>query len=380
MMRSPIGAVALFVWAAFGGEASPETLRLSPAPGSPLAVAGQPNGVASADLNADGKADLVVTHGASSISILLGSGRGGFSHAPGSPLPVSSRPHLAALGDLNGDANPDLVVTGHDSHGVFVWRGDGTGRFEPVRGSPFPALADGKPHNHGLALGDLDRDGDLDVATTDDEAHVVAVLLNDGRGALRPAKHSPFAVGRQPYPLALGDLNGNGSLDVVTPNVGSASVSVLLGDGRGGFAPVPTGPVHVTARPYFVALGDLDGDSRLDAVTIHDDVALATQLAGDGQGGLRPVGAPFDIGRRGAKAVLHDMDRDRNTDLVVAVGGAVAVLLGNGRFGWAPVPGSPFPVGRGAWSLAVADFDGDGRSDVATADLEAGTLSVLLQR
>jgi hypothetical protein len=129
-----------------------------------------------------------------------------------------------------------------------------------------------------------------------------------------------------------------------------------------------------------VALGDLDGDSRLDAVTIHDDVALATVLKGDGQGGLRPLGAPLDLGRRGAKAVLHDMDRDGKTDLVVAVGGAVAVLLGNGRAGWAPVPGSPFPVGRGAWSLAVADFDGDGRSDIATADLEAGTLSVLLQR
>jgi hypothetical protein len=379
-MPSPIWAVALFIWAAFGREASPSSLRLSAAPGSPLAVAGQPNGVASADLNADGKADLVVTHGAGSVSILLGNGRGAFSHAPGSPLPVSSPPHLAALGDLDRDAKPDLVVTAHDSHGVFVWRGDGTGRFEPVRGSPFPALPDGKPHNHGLALGDLDGDGDLDVATTDDEAHGVAVLRNDGAGGFRPAEHSPFAVGRQPYPLALGDLNRDGSLDVVTPNVGSASVSVLLGDGRGGFTPARTGPIGVTARPYFVALGDLDGDSRLDAVTIHDDVALATVLTGDGQGGLRPLGAPVDLGRRGAKAVLHDMDRDGKTDLVVAVGGAVAVLLGNGRAGWAPVPGSPFPVGRGAWSLAVADFDGDGRSDVATADLEAGTLSVLLQR
>jgi hypothetical protein len=103
-------------------------------------------------------------------------------------------------------------------------------------------------------------------------------------------------------------------------------------------------------------------------------------LFGDGQGGLRPVGAPVDLGWLGAKAVLPDMDRDGKSDLVVAVGGAVAVLLGNGKGGFAPVPGSPFAVGRGAWSLAVADVDGDGRPDVATADLEAGTLSVLLQR
>ena len=379
-MQTPIWIVAPFVWAAFGVAAAPSSLRLSAAPGSPFALPGQPNGVASADLNADGKVDLVVTHGAGKVSILLGKGSGGFAPAPGSPLPVSSPPHLAALGDLDGDSKLDLVVTGHDSHGVFVWRGDGTGRFEPVRGSPFAALPGGKPHNHGLSLGDLDGDGDLDVATTDDEAHVVAVLLNDGRGGFRPAEHSPFAVGNQPYPLALGDLNRDGSLDVVTPNVGSASVSVLLGDGRGRFVAVRTGPVRVTARPYFVALGDLDGDGRLDAVTIHDDVALATVLKGDGEGGLRPLGAPLDIGRRGAKAVVHDMDRDGRTDLVVAVGGAVAVLLGNGKGSFTPVPGSPFPVGRGAWSLAIADFDGDGRSDVATADLEADTLSVLLQR
>jgi hypothetical protein len=105
-----------------------------------------------------------------------------------------------------------------------------------------------------------------------------------------------------------------------------------------------------------------------------------TVLLGDGRGGLRPApGSPLDVGRRGFKAVLEDLDRDGRLDLVLGANGVV-VLRGDGRGGFAPVAGSPFAAGRGAWTVALGDFDGDGRSDVATADLEAGTVSVLLRR
>jgi hypothetical protein len=352
----------------------------SPAPGSPVAVGKRPNGITAADLNGDGKLDLVTTNGGSSdVSVLLGDGSGRFRPAAGSPLAVSAPPHLAAASDLNGDRRPDLVVTAHDSHGVFVWLGDGRGRFTPASGSPFQALGSGKPHNHGLALDDLDGDGNVDVATTDDTAHCVAVLRGDGKGAFRSAPGSPFPVGREPYPLALADLDKDGRLDIVTPNVGGASLSVLLGDGRG-FAPAPASPIAVTARPYFVALGDLNADGRVDAVVAHDDVSLVTLLMGDGRGGFKPSGSPLDVGRRPWKAVIHDMDRDGKLDVVLGAGGAVILLLGDGRGGFTRAPGSPFTVGRGAWSVAVGDLDGDGRPDIATADLEDDTVTVLLAR
>jgi hypothetical protein len=296
-------------------------------------------------------------------------------------LEVAAPPHLAAVGDLDGDRKRDLVATSHDSHGLFVWLGDGTGRFAAPPGTPFPALPGGRPHNHGLALGDVDGDGDLDAVTADDVAHAVAVLLNDGKARFRPAPRSPFPVGREPYPLALGDVNKDGRLDVVTPNVGGASVSVLLGDGRGAFLAAASPPIAVTARPYFVVLGDLDRDGALDAVASHDDVSLVTALLGDGRGGFRPApGSPFDIGRRPWKAVLTDLDGDAKQDLVLGAGGAVVVMLGDGRGRFSPAPGSPFPVGRGSWSVAVGDLDGDGKSDIATADLEAATVTILLRR
>jgi hypothetical protein len=356
--------------------------RFAAPPGSPIRVGRGPSGLATGDLNRDGKADLVVAvGGASALSVLLGDGRGGFTPAPGSPLPVASAPHLVEIGDLDRDGDPDLVASGHDSHGVFVWLGDGTGRFRSAAGSPYRALAGGKPHNHGLALGDLDRDGDLDVATTDDEAHVVAVLLGDGRGGLRSAPRSPFRVGRQPYPPALGDVNGDGRLDVVTPDVESGTLSVLLGDGGGGFGAASGSPIRVTARPYFAALGDLDGDGRLDAVATHDDVSRVTILMGDGRGGFRAAsGSPLDVGRRAWKAVIHDLDRDGRSDVVLGAGDGVIVMLGDGRGGLAPAPGSPLPAGPGAWSVAVGDLDGDGRADLATADVGSGTVSVLLQQ
>ncbi len=381
MMKAAARVVAMSLAAILSSEAWPAPLRFVAAPSSPIRVGGSPNGIATADLNGDGSPDLVATNGGmSAVSILLGDGHGAFSAGPGSPLPVSFRPHLAVVGDLDHDGKPDLIASGHDSHGVSVWLGDGAGRFQSAAGSPFPALSGGRPHNHGLALGNLDGGSDLDVATTDDEAHVVSVLLGDGKGGLHPAPRSPFAVGRQPYPLALGDVNGDARLDLVTPNVESGTLSILLGDGRGGFTPAKGTPIRVLARPYFVALADLDGDGKLDAVTSHDDATRVTVLLGDGHGGFRPAaGSPLDIGRRPWKVVPHDMDRDGTTDLVLAAGGVVAVMLGDGRGRFAPAPGSPFPVGRGSWSVAVSDFDRDGRADFATADLESGTISVLLQ-
>jgi FG-GAP-like repeat len=341
-----------------------------------LPVGKRPNWIVAADVNSDARLDLIVVNGGSSdLSVLLGDGRGGFVPAPDARLPASAGPHLVAVGDLNGDRHADIVSTSHSSHDVSVWLGDGSGRFKPAPGSPFAALASGRAHNHGLALGDLNGDGALDIATTDDMAHAVPILLNDGNARFWAAAGSPVPVGKEPYPLALADVNSDGWFDLITPDVGSGTISVLLGDGKAGFSAAANSPIAVTARPYFVAVADLNSDGHLDILTTHDDVNLVTSLFGDGRGGFKPA-TTIDVGRRPWEAIPVDMNRDGRMDLVMGAGGAVIVLLGDGRGGFRPAPGSPFR--RGSWSIAVGDFDGNGKPDVAS--LDGDTVTLFFQR
>lgn len=350
------------------------------APGSPFAVGRQPAGVAIGDLNGDGKPDAVVANsGSDNATVLLGDGRGGFREAPDSPFSAGPKPHLVVLGDVNGDGKLDCAVTEHDSTEVRVFLGKGDGRFERAPGPPFIAHS-GKPHNHGLSFADVNRDGRLDLITSNQDDNSVSVLLGDGKGGFAPAPGSPFPVGRSPYPHAIGDVNGDGNPDIVAPNVRGSSMSVLLGDGKGGFRAAGGSSVQVPARPYHAGLGDVNGDGKLDAVLSHDDVNFVSVLLGDGRGGFRPTpSSPVDLGARGSKILLRDLNGDGRLDLVSSSGFVgVIVMAGDGRGGFSRVPGSPYATGHGSWNMDVGDLNGDGRLDVVTANNEANSVTVLL--
>jgi hypothetical protein len=169
------------------------------------------------------------------------------------------------------------------------------------------------------------------VAITNQSAGQVTVLLGDGTGGLTPAPASPLAVGTQPYGIVSSDFDGDGNADLAVANSGGASVSVLLGDGSGGFAGAPGSPVTGLSGPIGLAAADLDGDGTTD-------LAVANSTA--------------------------------NT---------LSVLLGDGAGGFAPQAGSPYTVGSGPRSVAVGDFDGDGAPDLAVANAGDNTVSVLLQ-
>lgn len=350
----------------------------TPAPGSPVNVGSRPSDIAVSDLNKDGKLDIAAC--GDTVTVLLGSGGGGFTAAPGSPINVAA--HLLAVGDVNNDRNADLALTHHDSFGVVVLLGAGDGRFAPAPGSPFAAHQGAKAHNHGLALSDVNSDGRLDITTSNQDDNSVSVLLGNGGGGFAPAAGSPFPVGRAPYPHAVGDVNGDGNLDIVTPNVGSNNVSVLLGDGKGGFTPAANSPYAAATRPYYVALGDVSGDAKPDLITTHDDISLMTTLLGDGRGGFNAAPAsPFDLGRRAYKLVAADLDRDARTDLVIGTeaSDSVTVLLSNGRGGYTPAAGSPYRAGRNP-RVAIGDVNNDGKPDIITANNGSGDITVLLSK
>jgi len=375
--------MALLVVAAVSvSEADSPSPLFVAAPGSPVAVAGGPQNVAVGDVNADGKPDLVMPCSKNQTAVLLGDGRGGFRPAAGSPLPYPGGE--MGLGDVNGDGKLDIALSDHDSYAITILLGDGRGGFTAAPGSPFAGKDGQHPHTHGLALTDLNGDGKVDMVIANNDDGDVAVLLGDGRGGFARARGSPFPVGPSPYPIAVGDVNGDGKPDIVAPNSGpkSRTATVLLGDGRGAFRPAPASPFTTAAGPYHAALGDVNGDGKPDIVTAHDDSNLLSILLGDGRGGFRPApDSPLNVGgHRAGEVVVRDVNADGRADLVVAAADAVRVLLGDGRGGFQPAPGSPFAAGKGIWRLAVADLNADGKPDVAAVGFESNSVTILLGR
>src|SRR6056297_2689309 len=231
------------------------------------------------DLNADGNVDLVTANnGSNDVSVLLGDGLGGFAASTGSPLTVGDGPNAVALGDVNDDGNADLVTANAGSNDISVLLGDGIGGFAPAAGSPF--MAGDLPQS--VTLGDVDADDNLDLITTNLVSNDVSVLLGDGTGQFNSAAGSPFTAGNGPHSIVLSDMDGDGNVDGVISNAVSNDIVLLLGDGNGGFAPAAASPFAVGGLPQEVTVEDFDVDGSLDLVTANAGSNDVSVLLGDG--------------------------------------------------------------------------------------------------
>jgi type II secretory pathway component GspD/PulD (secretin) len=185
---------------------------------------------------------------------------------------------------------------------------------------------------------------------------------------------SDFAVGDSPAGLVAGDFDGDNDLDLAVANQSSNTVSILLGDGLGGFGPhteFATG-----AGPVAIAAGDFDRDSRLDLAVAAAAENAVSILSGNGDGTFTaPVN--FPAGASPAAVLASDLDEDGILDLAVAnqAANTVSVLLGNDNGTFAP--GQDYAVGNGPVSLAGGDFDGDGNLELAVANQASDTVTIL---
>jgi hypothetical protein len=358
-----------------------QQISFVPAPGSSIPVAGGPSNMAISDVNQDNKPDLMVaSERARGVTVLLSQDKARFRASSSSPFALPDSPGEMVLGDINADRKLDLILASHDSYGVMLLLGM---EWRIRTGAEFADGNEGRAasHTHGLAMGDVNGDGKLDLVTANNEDNDVCVALGDGRGGFNRAPGSPFGVGKSPYPFALGDVNADGHLDIVATSTAPSSreLTLLLGDGQGGFR---RNEVALrTIRPWYVAIGEVNGDDKRDLVTTHWERSSLTVLLGDGKGSFtESPGSPFDLGHAAWRVAIVDINRDAKADVVAAADKGVAVLLGDARGGFRPAPGSPFAAGKGAWRLAVGDLDGDGKLDIATSNLESDNVSVLLAR
>lgn len=307
----------------------------------------------------------------------------GFVPAPGSPFPPGvSQLFTVKLADLNADGNLDAVVPDGYGVNVAVLLGDGEGRLSAAAGSPFEVPDGAGP----VAIGDFNGDGKLDVAVGNQSHSGVSVLLGDGEGGLSPAPAGPFAISGPASDLAAEDFNRDGRLDVAVlfPHV----ASVLLGDGQGGFSLAPGSPFSTGGDPFVMAVADLNRDANVDlAVVNRSPVDVSVQL-GEGNGTFSAAaGSPYSTGGVVLAVAAGDFNRDRILDLAATNNnsspdspfGSVAVLRGDGAGGFSAVRGSPFFTREDAvLSLAVGDFNRDRKLDAAVAGEGADDVPVFL--
>ena len=357
-----------------------------PAPDSPLTVGPGPGQVVLADINRDGHLDMVTRHLLNqSVAVLLGDGKGHFAPVADGPMSFSYQPGAMALGDVNNDSILDLGLASRygDREIVDILLGNGKGHFGRVAGSPFTASASVEFYKPSLCLVDVDEDGKLDIVTANGQRNTLEILFGDGRGAFSPGAIVNLEASHNLYSFALGDVDGDSHLDLVTttsagePHLGPGRVATRRGDGSGAFKAVSGPSLSVSPGPQVVTLADVNGDGRLDVVMSHSNNHL-TLLLNSGEGLFAPAPAsPYRLGTLAWALVVADVNRDQRADLVAATVNSVTVLLGDSP-GFVAAPGSPFRAGPGAYNLAVGDVNEDGKLDVAASSFESNAVTMLL--
>ncbi len=294
-------------------------------------------------------------------------------------------PFSVAVGDFNSDGKLDLAVVNDVSHTVTILLGNGDGTFAPP---PAPATPPGTGLNPAaIAVGDFNGDGKLDLAVATQCGNdpsclsgAVSILLGNGDGtfAAPPSPATPPGTGKIPLSIAVGDFNGDGKLDLAVVNSGDRNVSILLGNGDGTFTAAAASPA-TGDLPESVAVGDFNGDGKLDLAVANSFSATVTILLGNGDGTFTAATSPA-VGVQPESVAVGDFNGDGYPDLAVANyrDNTVSILLnkadGTGTF-QAQIT---FPAGSGPTSVAVGDSNGDGKLDLAVADNGGSTVSILL--
>lgn len=287
------------------------------------------------------------------------------SFLPMQTYPVGSNPTAVAVADFNGDGKPDLAVVNMgdpsvgDAGGVSILFGNGDGTFQAAKNISVGTNCE------FIAAGDLDGDGKADLALVrpsdlnSNDNGDVTIFLGNGDGTFRQG--AVLTPGETPWNIVATDLNGDQKLDLIVVTTGDNSVSVLLGNGDGSFQ-LPVAYV-TTSQASQVAVGDFDQDGKKDLVIFHSFFIPSNILLGNGDGTFRqaPVltAPPF--------IAVGDFNGDSKLDIAGEACRIVGLKsecgyglwLGNGDATFQ----SAIPIAQAV--SAAADFDGDGRLDIA---------------
>ncbi|MCU1302954.1 MAG: hypothetical protein JWQ87_3238 [Candidatus Sulfotelmatobacter sp.] len=347
------------------------------AAGTTFIVGKRVRSIAVADFNGDGLPDIAVAgFGSSQVNVLLSCASG--TNCTNGFLPVTNYPVGAPIAivtaDVNGDGKLDLLVASEGSNTVALFLGQGDGTFVSSKcSSSGLCFIGGGPA--ALAVGNFKgRLKEVDLVVVNSADNTVSVLLGNGVNFGIPKTYS---VGRSPTSVAVADLNGDGFQDLVVTNGADNTVSVLLGNGKGDF--IAKTPPATGISPVSVAIADFNGDHIPDLAVANSAGNSVSILLGAGSGKFQPA-TNINAGSYPQSVAVGDFNGDGHVDLAVAdgSGNGVTTLLGNGDGTF--MSGVQYASGAKTVSATVADVNGDKKQDliVVNADLLPGQITVLL--
>lgn len=369
-----------------------------------LPVGAGPIQVVTTDLDGDGKPDLIVANASvgkfsiyQNISTNGSLAAGSFAARVDVPVLPSSgtSPYVIGAADLDGDGRPDVMTLSADSNMISIFRNVSTPGI--LTTNSFAARMDIPAGNvlRGLAVQDLNGDGKPEMVTVNQTSPgSISIFQNlSTSGNLSFAARVDFAVGNIPQGLAIGDLDGDGQPDIAVANYSSSTISVFRNAGIGGnittnaFAPRVDLPALATVGS--LVIGDLDGDGKLDlvagagsasgsqAISVYRNTSTAGSLT------LSSFAARVDFAAGWVNTLaLADLDGDGKLDIALASQVPSTFSI----FKNISVPGSftatslgsrvDYSAGYNPGGLAIDDLDGDGRPDIAFGNFYDGTISI----
>jgi len=273
--------------------------------------------------------------------------------------------------DVNGDGKLDLICARGNTSMLYVWTNSGGGIFVSnaayaVGSFPYQVIA-----------ADVNNDGWPDLITANNSGKSLTVLTNDGSGNFVLASTLPLGSPSAPQSVAAADFNGDGRLDLVCANSLSASFTVWTNSGNGNFVSNVT---FITGTPgmnvpTWVTTADVNGDGKPDIIGVCGTSGTYLFIwTNSGVGGFASAPAPY-ISSGISCVVAADVNNDGKPDLVLANSTGLTVLTNNGSGGFA-LSGT-YPAGASAYATVAADVNGDGAVDLISVNQGNNTLVVL---
>ncbi|MCK5773164.1 MAG: VCBS repeat-containing protein, partial [Thermoplasmata archaeon] len=331
-----------------------------------------PRGVFAHDLNNDGSPEIATAnYFGSTVSILRNDGVGGFS--PNKEYPIGLEPYAVILADFNNDGYIDGASADEANFRIVILESDKNGGFTTERhwfdigGYPF-----------SLRAKDINHDGFIDLYTSNYFQNTTTIMFNDGTSILDNTTFNDYFTvdlgDHMPYDALMEDMNGDGHYDLITVNRGddldpTDTISILLNDGNFNFDNIVD--YKVGKEPTSAAIFDVDGDGSLDLVSSNSKDDTVTILINDGDGYLTKL-EDVTVGFKPLFVSYIDHDQDGWNDIVVtnSLSNDISFLRNIEGTGFQHV--RDYNIGSGPYMIDSADFDGDGREDIVVTSVNTG--------